>query len=96
MDLYRLSGRPEDFMPLNLEHVFRNCVSVVEWPVRLPPSLQPPTERRLHVDIRIRSNDDEGDGDGPRLLTLSYPEGSHWQQHIDRIRLEGYLDDMLL
>lgn len=98
MDLYRLSGQPEDLAPLNLDHVYQNCISLIEWPVRLPASLQPPIGRRLHVDIRIQSSnddDDGGDDNVSRVLTMSYPEGSLWQQHLETIRREGFLDDML-
>lgn len=35
MDLYRLSeGKPEDLEPLNLEFVFKECISLIEWPSR--------------------------------------------------------------
>lgn len=99
IDLYRLSGKPEDFAPLNLDHVYQNCIALIEWPVRLPPSLQPPDKRRLDIDIRIlpSSTKKEGnDDENSRLLTLSFPEGSEWKQHLDQIRQEGYLDDMLV
>lgn len=29
MDLYRLSGNPEDLLPLNLKHVFENCTYLI-------------------------------------------------------------------
>ena len=98
IDLYRLSGHPDDFSPLNLEYVYRDCISLIEWPVRLPPSLQPPDKRRLEVDIRIQPADEnEAEIDNnPRIVTLSYPKGSEWQQHIRKIVEEGYLDDMIV
>lgn len=35
MDLYRLSeGKPEDLEPLNLDFVFKECISLIEWPSR--------------------------------------------------------------
>lgn len=36
MDLYRLPGVDlQELVPLNLEHVFGKCTSLIEWPVRL-------------------------------------------------------------
>jgi len=48
LDLYRLSG-PTDLAPLNLPHVFSNCISLIEWPSRLEDLM--PSNR---LDIYIR------------------------------------------
>ena len=97
MDLYRLSGRPEDFAPLNLDVVFRDSISLVEWPVRLS-NVSIPTDHLLEVDIRLLSTelDDRDSENLPRRLVLSYPEGSSWAAVLDQIRQEGLLDDMLM
>jgi tRNA A37 threonylcarbamoyladenosine biosynthesis protein TsaE len=108
MDLYRLSSRPEDLLPLNLDHAFRNCVSLIEWPVRLLPvdsesqTVGAP-KNRLDVEIRIENdicdNHDvklvDGDQQRPRQVTLQ-PWGNEWEERLEKLRLEGYLDDMLL
>lgn len=94
MDLYRLNGNPEDFTPLNLDKVFRDCISLIEWPVRLS-TVSVPTSHLLEVDIRLLSSLNEDEEDNPRRLTLSYPEGSSWRSILDQIRQEGLLDDML-
>lgn len=97
MDLYRLSGHPEDFAPLNLDVVFRKCISLVEWPVRLS-NVTVPTDHRLEVDIRLLTSesDDSNNENTPRRLVLSYPDGSLWGSILDQIRQEGLLDDMLM
>lgn len=94
MDLYRLKGNPEDFAPLNLDVVFRNCISLIEWPIRLS-NVPVPTEHLLEIDIRLLTPTNEEDDDSPRRLVLSYPEGSSWQSILDQIRQEELLDDML-
>lgn len=97
MDLYRLSGRPEDFAPLNLDAVFRDCISLMEWPVRLS-NVTVPKDHLLEVDIRMLStvSDDEDSENLPRRLVLSYPEGSSWSSILDQIHQEGLFDDMLM
>lgn len=56
MDLYRLKGvSSEEFRPLNLSHVYENCIAIIEWPIRLPADLQPPEDKILYVDIRMES-----------------------------------------
>ena len=102
MDLYRLSGTsPSEFLPLNLDHVFSHCISLVEWPIRLPKESLP--DNRLDVDIRIMagsdSNDeaiDESNGqDFPRELSF-LPRSSTWNKRLSIIRDEGFVDDLLI
>jgi tRNA A37 threonylcarbamoyladenosine biosynthesis protein TsaE len=95
MDLYRLGDHPEDFAPLNLDVVFRECVSLIEWPVRLS-NVTVPTDQQLNVDIRHFSSDDTDTEDTPRRLVLSYPDGSSWGSILDQIHHQGLLDDMLM
>jgi tRNA A37 threonylcarbamoyladenosine biosynthesis protein TsaE len=107
MDLYRLSDRPEeqDLLPLNLDYVFENCVSLIEWPSRIGADRIP--SERLDVQINIMQlpvTDDESDGndeqnnesseDRPRLMLLK-PRGTDWENILRELRDEGYLDDLL-
>jgi tRNA A37 threonylcarbamoyladenosine biosynthesis protein TsaE len=93
MDLYRLSGHPEDFAPLNLDVVFRECISLIEWPARLS-NVTVPTDQQLNVDIRHFSTDYNDTDDTPRRLVLSYPDGSSWGSILHQIHHQGLLDDM--
>eukprot|EP00934_Nitzschia_sp_Nitz4_P004623 Nitzschia sp. Nitz4//scaffold13_size275219//59404//60317//NITZ4_000853-RA/size275219-processed-gene-0.77-mRNA-1//1//CDS//3329535951//4613//frame0 len=93
IDLYRLSGEHrEDFDPLQLPHVFKKCISLVEWPIRLQlhPSLFPPADNQLRVDITIVKNDDQ------RQMTLTTPAGSSWGERIAGLLDDGMLDDILM
>lgn len=88
MDLYRLSGSTtSEFAPLNLPHVFSSCLSLVEWPMRLPAALVP-SERRLDVTITHS-------GDDTRKLTMEARDGP-WNHHLATLEREGYLDDLLI
>ncbi len=98
MDLYRLSGKsPRDFDPLNLLHVFSNCISLIEWPSRLQafPQLLPPDETLLKIDIRIPDpTSDE------RVMTLACSSSSllesSWTTRLQYLIDEGMVDDLLL
>lgn len=97
----------EEVAPLNLEHVFANCVSLIEWPIRLPEAICLPTERleldirilvpeqRLSTDGNIDAEGDVFDDQNPRYLSLS-PYGARCKRKIQRIMDEGYFDDLLL
>jgi len=100
MDLYRLSGTTtQEFSPLNLDHVFANCLSLIEWPIRLPESLVP--NDRLDIDIRIfASSNDEGDSDSsadnlPRIVSIHPLSSPEWTNRLHLIREEGFVDDLL-
>jgi len=111
MDLYRLSpDRPDDFAPLDLDRVFRNCVSLVEWPSRLAGSgyfddeddvLRSPdgATERLDIEITIMEDDRDADvgqaEDRPRRMLLT-PHGSFWKGRLQQLKDQGYLDDLLL
>jgi tRNA A37 threonylcarbamoyladenosine biosynthesis protein TsaE len=102
MDLYRLSGASKDLLLLDLQHVFANCMSLIEWPQRLGEAN--PTER---LDIRItipkpltEANHEEtanqnGEEDCPRHILLQ-PHGNGWSERIQYMLGEGYIDDLLL
>lgn len=112
IDLYRLTGdRFDELAPLNLDHVFSHCISLIEWPSRLftnsknnessSNKLTLP-DNRLTVDIRIfsrNSGDDDDDTSqedrAPRRVTLTV-HGIQWERCIEHIRQEGYLDDMIM
>jgi hypothetical protein len=104
MDLYRLSGSSEtEFLPLNLPHVFSSCVSLIEWPVRLPATLVP-HDRRLDVTLTIISTDETpsncGDGDdddesATRIVCLDSND-SLWSSKLEELRSAGLLDDLLV
>jgi len=102
IDLYRLSGtNTQEFAPLNLGHVFSQCLSLIEWPIRLPSTLVP--NERLDIDIRILSQEGGADDETtaasadnvPRILSL-LPRSSKWTERLQLIRDEGYVDDLLL
>lgn len=94
MDLYRLSGKEKDLQALDLDHVFANCISLIEWPSRLGD--ETPSDR---LDIRITipkptSDGNEGGDDSPRSMLLR-PHGTAWIQRIQNLLDEGCIDDML-
>jgi tRNA A37 threonylcarbamoyladenosine biosynthesis protein TsaE len=96
----------EEIAPLNLEHVFANCVSLIEWPIRLPNTVNLPMER-LELDIRIivpeqgqflnvnNTKEDSFDDQNARYLTLT-PRGKRMVQKIQKVLEEGYFEDLLL
>lgn len=83
MDLYRLSiERSEDLLPLNLDHVLKNCIALMEWPERLGSNyydeLLP--NNRLEINITIPSCDDDtssndGKGSAANKEALQEEEG---------------------
>lgn len=94
MDLYRLSGKsPKDFEPLGLDHVFSNCISLIEWPSRLKgfPELLPPEETVLKIDLRIPDPiSDE------RVMTVISSTKSHWTTRLQYLIGEGMVDDLFI
>jgi len=94
MDLYRLSGKSSrDFDALDLDHVFMNCISLIEWPSRLQsfPELLPPEETLLKIDIRIPdpTSDD-------RVMSLVSSLESSWTSRLNYLIDEGMVDDLIL
>jgi tRNA A37 threonylcarbamoyladenosine biosynthesis protein TsaE len=98
MDLYRLDeGRPDVFLSLDLENIFRNSVSLIEWPVRLPDKFVP--QDRLDVKLTIRqesSEDSEDDTDKAERILMFTPHGSFWEGLLQEIVYRGYLDDFMI
>ena len=86
-------------------------ISLVEWPERLGNTNIPADRLDINIQIEgsveeeeIRgsgqksniNNDDEGEEDDkPRIMTLS-PHGPIWEQRLQMILAEGYVDDLLL
>ncbi|KAL7574929.1 hypothetical protein ACA910_010755 [Epithemia clementina (nom. ined.)] len=100
MDLYRLTGeRSSELIPLNLKHVFENCVTLIEWPQRLV-GIELPTERlEIFISILPRPNPDHtldsehGDEFGRRAKIT--PFGKRWVNRISHAVEQGLLDDLL-
>lgn len=95
MDLYRLSGPSES---LNLQYVFAKCIALIEWPGRLGSALP---QERLDIHIRIMAGRDAttnemcDDDNLPRKLVLG-PSGKAWNERVQSLLDEGYIDDLLL
>ena len=99
MDLYRLSGSEDDLAPLNLEHVFANGISLIEWPSRLSqmPSV------RLDITLTIMNNatiiQNEvahyGDDTKDRFMKL-VPYGERWVNRLKFLNDEGYFEDLIV
>jgi len=94
MDLYRLSGTSsQDFDSLDLTRVYSDCISLIEWPIRLKPftHLLPEESRLLEIDIRIPDPiSDE------RTMSLISSSHSSWTKRLNDLVDEGMLDDLLL
>jgi tRNA A37 threonylcarbamoyladenosine biosynthesis protein TsaE len=101
MDLYRLSGQPEDLRSLDLDYAFKHCISLIEWPSRLGPRWTP--SERLEIILRIDSASysrhtnelDDVSIDIQRIATL-VPFGQKWEERLQKLQDSGYIDDFLL
>jgi Threonylcarbamoyl adenosine biosynthesis protein TsaE len=104
MDLYRL-GSTDDLSPLNLQHVFQNCISLIEWPERVSGLLPEgrldvhltilPSERTVDPSM-VNGNDDENDyPNAPRTMVLR-PRGELWMNRVLKLVEDGSLDDLLV
>lgn len=110
LDLYRLSG-PTDLAPLNLPHVFSNCIALIEWPSRLE-HLMPSDRLDIYIQLQLLDNNkqrqstgDMGDDDDStetmdnsnisRLVTLK-AHGSQWTERLRSLVDEGYVDDWVV
>mmetsp|Transcript_34539 Transcript_34539/g.63751 ORF Transcript_34539/g.63751 Transcript_34539/m.63751 type:complete len:297 (+) Transcript_34539:91-981(+) len=103
MDLYRLSGSKgdDDLAPLDLENVFGNEISLVEWPERL--GSRKPRERldiTLSIDssTAVQNDDDDGDdGDDSKLRCMKLvPYGDRWVERLNFLESEGYFEDLIM
>ncbi|EJK62948.1 hypothetical protein THAOC_16421 [Thalassiosira oceanica] len=99
MDLYRLSGNGDDLAPLDLENVFENGISLIEWPSRLATK----PETRLDITLTIESavdgdvgqSDDENEDCKSRRMRLD-PHGVRWVERLEFLEREGYFEDLLV
>ena len=93
MDLYRLRGE-EDLGPLNMDHVLKNCISLIEWPSRLGNRVP---ETRLDVTFSIREDsNNENDGDHKTRIIKLQAHGVQWERRLNYLVQEGYIDDLLI
>jgi len=91
MDLYRLSGNCSyEFSPLDLPFAFTQCISLIEWPNRLPPKLLPSDRSTLNINLSIAPATEK------RKMVLTAPLGSTWGDRLRLIVEEGYVDDLLI
>lgn len=99
MDLYRLSGNGDDLAPLDLENVFEDGISLIEWPSRLATK----PETRLDITLTIESavdgdvgqSDDENEDCKSRRMRLD-PHGVRWVERLEFLEREGYFEDLLV
>jgi hypothetical protein len=100
MDLYRLPEHADQqYFVLNLDHVFKNCLSLIEWPERLPEHLIPAERLEISFDfatkvkydgtVEIESNKQY------RIMTFS-PIGFLWRRRVYDIRYMGYIEDLIM
>ena len=74
-------------------------ISLIEWPQRLQSV--PIPEDRLDINIRIQSDEKnnsetrEGEDQKARIMTLK-PSGAAWEERLQSMRSEGYLDDLIV
>lgn len=68
---------------------------MIEWPQRL--GSVPIPDDRLDINIRIPRDGDDNDeeDDIARRMTL-HPRGPLWEERLQSIQTEGYLDDLIL
>ena len=92
MDLYRLSGSEGDLAPLDLDYVFANGISLVEWPSRLREKPSARLDITLTIDCATQS---DGEESHRRLMHL-VPHGARWLERLKFLESEGYFDDLLI
>lgn len=93
MDLYRLSGDEQDLVPLNLDRILDEDVSLIEWPQRLGSKVP---KKRLDINLRIVHTEDSiyDETCQPRRVTLT-PVGLAWEDRLKGLQTEGYIDDWI-
>jgi tRNA A37 threonylcarbamoyladenosine biosynthesis protein TsaE len=103
MDLYRLDKeKTKGFIALNLENIFCDSVSLVEWSSRLPDFLIPKDRIEFYFSIR-GLNTQESDNfefttvdDGAEREAIITPYGLFWERVVQDIVEGGYLEDMII
>jgi len=97
MDLYRLSGSEDDLAPLNLEHVFANGISLIEWPSRLRRKPLMRLDITLTIsNSTIQTNDIDGDDDTKERFMKLVPYGDRWVERLRFLNSEGYFEDLIV
>ena len=94
MDLYRLSGSDDDLAPLDLENVFTNDISLIEWPSRLNKKPLERLEINLTIDSTIQEDDNESDEKERRMNLV--PFGERWMKRLKLLESEGYFEDLIM
>ncbi|KAL3793396.1 hypothetical protein HJC23_001844 [Cyclotella cryptica] len=90
LDLYRLSGSGQDLLPLDLNNIFHNCISLIEWPSRL--SEKP--DHRLDVTLTIEPGAEMDDLETRCRIMKLEPYGDRWMERLKFLESEGYFDDL--
>eukprot|EP00571_Detonula_confervacea_P005753 CAMPEP_0172325732 /NCGR_PEP_ID=MMETSP1058-20130122/54635_1 /TAXON_ID=83371 /ORGANISM="Detonula confervacea, Strain CCMP 353" /LENGTH=183 /DNA_ID=CAMNT_0013042341 /DNA_START=289 /DNA_END=840 /DNA_ORIENTATION=- len=93
MDLYRLSGSEDDLSPLDLERVFTDGISLIEWPSRL--SQKPSTRLDITLTIDSTIQNDDGSDSKERRMKLE-PHGARWVERLKFLEFEGYFEDLIM
>eukprot|EP00750_Incisomonas_marina_P032637 INCI9255.1.p1 GENE.INCI9255.1~~INCI9255.1.p1 ORF type:complete len:277 (+),score=42.35 INCI9255.1:77-907(+) len=94
MDFYRFGDDLSDELlvanaeMLQLDRVFQESVSLLEWSERLPHVIAEHAERVLHLDFRTAWEGDEFDlEDVERLVTVRQPTPRRWQEKDNRLSI---------
>ena len=114
MDLYRLSGQTNDELStnLNLENVFTNHISLIEWPSRLRTKPEVRLDVTLTIDSTIIQQQQQQQYDGSdeevedEDSLIDYetknrcmklvPHGNRWVERLKFLEEEGYLEDLII
>lgn len=67
-------------------------ISLIEWPSRLGQLM--PAER-LEITFKMYGDPTENCDENTRLVTIK-PHGKKWEQKLEKIYEEGYLDDLII
>jgi tRNA A37 threonylcarbamoyladenosine biosynthesis protein TsaE len=94
------------FLPLNLDAILVHDICLLEWPQRLLGTRFIP-EIRLELQLRISTQREEGndmdendkleydDDIRPRYVTI-IPYGRRWEERLEWLVSEGYVDDWIV
>lgn len=66
---------------------------MIEWPSRLGQLLPP---ERLEITFKMYGDPAENDCDETTRLVTIKPHGKRWEQKLEKICQEGYLDDLII
>jgi len=96
MDMYRLSGSEDDLASLDLENVFTNGISLIEWPERLSKKPLERLDITLSIDSTIQDDDDDDDIDSKMRCMKLVPYGDRWVERLQFLESEGYFEDLIV